>query len=95
MTLSDLPLRVVDTTESRHAYALWDGQIPDTATLLTAVEDKEIKRRGVAALYAVALRYGLETDWPAVNRAIMDRWSMAGLKWIKRRAWRAILESGE
>lgn len=108
MTLLDLPLGVVDTIESRHAYALWGGEIPDTATLLTAVEDKEIKRRGVAALYAVALRYGhavprpshavsdeWDIDWKTVNRAILNRWSMSGLKWIKRRAWRAILESGE
>lgn len=26
--------------------------------------------------------------WAALNLAIMDRWSMAGLRWIENRAWR-------
>lgn len=27
-------------------------------------------------------------DWPCINRAILERWSMSGLEWIKRRAWK-------
>jgi hypothetical protein len=34
---------------------------------------------------------GRLVDWNAINRAIIDRWSMSALLRIKRRAW-AIVE---
>ncbi len=68
---------------------------PDTDVLLAAVAQPNIKRRGVAAVYGGALRmeFGL-TDWKCVNRAILERWSMSGLRWIKHLAWKAVEGSG-
>ena len=45
-------------------------------------------QREVIAAYRQALRAPSETDWPAVNRAIIERWSESALGRIKREAWR-------
>ena len=67
------------------------GELIGTAELLEAIADAEIERRGVAVLYGIALRLEFgQTDWPVVNRAIMARWSLGGLKYIKKVAWKAI-----
>ena len=65
-----------------------------TTELLSAIATPANKRRDVAALYAVSLRLNFgQTDYEAVNQAIEERWLLAGLKWIKRLAWRAVEES--
>ncbi len=33
--------------------------------------------------------------WPALNVAIMDRWSRSGLAYIKAKAWKLLREAGE
>ena len=43
-------------------------------------------QRQIAQTYALALRSSWPTDWRAVNRMIMDRWSAAGLNRIKTMA---------
>ena len=58
-----------------------------TDILLTEIKDKRCKRRTVAKTYALALRSSESTDWSAVNTAIITRWSVSGLEWIKRQAW--------
>jgi hypothetical protein len=62
-----------------------------TATLLEEIAAKECKRRDVAKTYALAMRTekaGVEkVDWKAVNAAIIARWSVSGLNWIKTQAW--------
>jgi hypothetical protein len=45
-------------------------------------------RDEVAHEYADLLVSYRETDWPALNAAILRRWSPAGLAYIKQRAWR-------
>ena len=46
-------------------------------------------RREMAELYAVLMHpQHSKPNWPELNRAIMDRWSLSGLKWIKARAWK-------
>lgn len=40
----------------------------------------------IAQTYALALRSSWPTDWARVNKAIMDRWSFAGLNRIKNMA---------
>lgn len=59
------------------------------ATLLRDIGSKEAKRRDVARTYALALRSSesASVDWGKVNRAIVARWSVAGLNWIKKQAW--------
>jgi hypothetical protein len=55
---------------------------------LQEIADPRMKRGDVALTYAFCLRQG-ETDRIAeVNRAIMDRWSMAALRYIKGQAWK-------
>ena len=60
-----------------------------TNTLLENIEDKRLKRNDIAWLYAMALNSTEDTDWKKVNYAIIDRWSMSGLKYIKELAWRS------
>lgn len=48
-----------------------------------------LNRRQIAQTYRLALQSSeSETmDWGKVNRAIIERWSVAGLAWIKKQAW--------
>lgn len=52
-------------------------------------------RDDVVPKYAVAILFEAfarppqaKTRWSEVNRAIMTRWSVAGLNYIKRKAWK-------
>ena len=54
--------------------------------LLEEIADPRMKRRDVAMTYRLALRsHGV--DWPRVNAAIIERWSMRALSQIKAFAW--------
>ena len=55
----------------------------------------ESTKKGYAAIYArgIRVRDGIpesspEIDWAAVNKAIIERWSLSGLKSIKKMAWK-------
>lgn len=57
--------------------------------ILDAVGDSFCTRVDVSASYAAALVYpGPEIDWHEVNAAIIERWSLSGLEFIKREAWK-------
>lgn len=56
--------------------------------LLEEIADKRLKREDVAMSYAFAIRQDAKLDWRKVNEAIIDRWSLSALKWIKERAWK-------
>ena len=59
------------------------------AQLLEEIADRRMGRRQVALTYGLAWRGDhSRVDWPKVNRAIVDRWSIAALKWIKDFAWK-------
>ncbi len=58
-----------------------------TELLLTEIAAKESTRRDIAKTYALALQSSEKTDWAAVNAAIIARWSVSALKWIKEKAW--------
>ena len=58
-----------------------------TALLMQEIADKRVKRRSVAMTYALAIRSSEKTDFRAVNKAIIERWSVSGLDWIKKQAW--------
>jgi hypothetical protein len=58
-----------------------------TELLLQEIGDKRCKRKTVAKTYALAIRSSEPTDWHTVNMAIIARWSMSALEWIKRQAW--------
>ena len=44
-------------------------------------------RADMARSYAYLLTHQAGVDWTAINMAIIHRWSMSGLQWIKARAW--------
>jgi hypothetical protein len=68
-----------------------------TRTILTAIREG-LPQREIANDYGLALvsaAHGADTpDWPAINRAILGRWSMSGLDRIKRDAWKAASRRG-
>lgn len=55
--------------------------------LLSEVADERTTRDDVVLTYAFCLRQG-DVDWVMINRAVIERWSLSGLKYIKERAWR-------
>ena len=55
--------------------------------LLQEIADRRFKRNHVAMTYRLALASSDEPDWARVNEAIVERWSVSGLQWIKKRAW--------
>lgn len=65
-----------------------DGSPDLERCLLEEIADKSMTRDDVAVTYATALRSHLEVvTWPRINAAIMDRWSINALRYIKREAW--------
>lgn len=57
--------------------------------VLDAIADHRCTRDDVAVEYATALRaYGPNGDWAGINGAILGRWSMSGLRYIKEKAWK-------
>lgn len=61
-----------------------------TRTILSDIE-QGANQKTVAITYALSIRsaaYGVDKpDWPKINRAIIDRWSMSGLERVKGRAF--------
>jgi hypothetical protein len=56
---------------------------------LAAISDPKARRDDVAVCYADMIRYcPADSDWLAVNMAIMNRWSKSALEHIKKLAWR-------
>jgi hypothetical protein len=56
--------------------------------LLEEIANPKMKRRDVAQTYAFALRSHARVNWLLVNGAIIDRWSVSGLRYIKDAAWK-------
>ncbi len=55
------------------------------------IADRRVTRKDVALTYAFGIRdCPDEVDWPKINRLIIDRWSMAALRFIKEGAWRRV-----
>ena len=57
-----------------------------TNHLLREIADPAMKRRDVAQSYALAIRSGEVTNWLRVNDAIIARWSLSALVFIKQQA---------
>jgi hypothetical protein len=60
------------------------------------VERARVRRDLVAAYANLIVEYMAGVENPhmaAVNNAIIAKWSMAGLEWIKREAWKAVAVS--
>ena len=59
-----------------------------TDTLLDEISNKKMKQKDIAITYKLSLMSSEPTDYKKVNRAIVERWSVAGLVRIKEMAWR-------
>jgi len=81
-------------TATRDGTALPPGWRVELAccqsTLLREIADRRFKRNDVAITYSMALRSSERdtVDWKVVNDAIMERWSLSGLCYVKERAWK-------
>lgn len=66
------------------------------ATILAEISSKVFTREDVAQTYALTLVSSErdKVDWKKVNTAIMARWSVSALKWIKERAWKIAQNGG-
>lgn len=61
--------------------------------ILREIADPKMKRDDVKLTYAFGIRdCPDDVDWRRVNHAILDRWSMNALKYIKEGAWRLMLD---
>lgn len=59
-----------------------------TNHILREVADKRMKRCDIAQSYRLAMMSSEKTDWKRVNESIINRWSLFGLNWIKKEAWK-------
>jgi hypothetical protein len=55
-------------------------------TLLAEIADPGTSRRDVAQTYRLAMASSERVDWRRVNEAIIERWSLHALEWIKTQA---------
>ena len=55
--------------------------------MLDEISMPEITRDSLAITYAFGLRGDESIDWEKVNHAIIERWSLSALEYIKRKAW--------
>lgn len=55
--------------------------------ILSEIEQPKVRRKTVAMTYAFCLRSSEDIDFSKVNRAIINRWSLSALDWIKKQAW--------
>lgn len=59
-------------------------------TILSEIGNKAFKRRDIALTYSLALRSSerVAINFARINSAIIERWSVSGLNWIKTQAWK-------
>ena len=57
--------------------------------IIEEIADRRLKRRNISQTYVLLLKHSecRSLDWAKINRAIIERWSVSGLVWIKTNAW--------
>ena len=63
--------------------------------ILQMVADKEAIRDSIVTPYAFAICSDEEIDFKKINMAIIERWSMNALRYIKHKAWKLVEEKQE
>ena len=63
--------------------------------ILWEIEDWKLTRDSVAITYAFCIRQRHEVDIRIINRAIINRWSMSALEYIKKRAWKMMFSAAQ
>ena len=69
-----------------------DGLIKDVdfvQWIMNEILDPAFTRRDVARTYAILISKG-HREFKGINGAIVERWSMSGLQWIKKQAWKEL-----
>jgi len=61
-------------------------------TILLEIAEKKATRDDIALSYAFCLNSSENPSFAKINRAIIDRWSRAALRYIKRKAWKLVEE---
>lgn len=56
--------------------------------ILREIADNRLTRDDIASTYAWCIRQRDECDFRVINQAILERWSLSGLAYIKKRAWK-------
>ena len=61
-------------------------------TILNEIKHKECKRNDLSLTYAFIISSSErdKVNWSIINKAIIDRWSLSGLYYIKNRAWKLL-----
>ncbi len=64
-----------------------------TKTILDEIANKKLTQKDVAKTCALAIAYRHEeTDWKAVNEAIVARWSKSARERVLTMAWKIVEE---
>jgi len=63
------------------------GLVGAEQILLEEIANPAMKQADIILTYALALNTPEPTDWRKVNEAIIQRWSISGLRRIKDAAW--------
>lgn len=58
--------------------------------ILSEIADSAMRRLDIAKTYRLILASGDQdrVNWRTVNTAIIDRWSVSALEWIKNWVWK-------
>lgn len=54
---------------------------------LSQIRRDKFRRNDIAITYCYCLN-NLNLNWSKINKAIIDRWSLSGLKYIKKEAYK-------
>lgn len=61
------------------------------AIILEEIGDRSFRQKDIAYTYYLIMLYATDpdaVDWASINQAIIDRWSVSGLKRVKKMAWK-------
>lgn len=62
------------------------------AAIADELADPKCTKKQIAESYALAIAMGDHPKWDAINKAIIDRWGLAGLQAVKRLAWKRVAQ---
>ena len=57
-------------------------------TILQEIDDKNFTHDSVAITYAFCIDSTENPDFAKINKAIVKRWSLSALEYIKKEAWK-------
>ena len=61
-----------------------------TATVLSEIENKQLKQKDIAKTCVIIIISGVDADWEAINAAIVKRWSKSARERVLTMAWKMV-----